>query len=58
MDGPQRIKQVTGLLADGTGLSDEELKFLVGSIVVTSVVSGALAIYVGVERFREFLRDG
>ncbi len=58
MADPQRIKQITRLIADGTGLSEAELKFYAFSTVVTGIVLGAAAAYVGVVRFREFLRDG
>ena len=57
MDDPRPIKQITRLIADGTGRSDEEIQFLVVSTVVTGLVAGAVAVYVGVERLREFLRD-
>ena len=58
MAEPQRIKQITRLIADGTGLSDAELKFYAFSTVVTGVALGAAGAYIGVVRFREYLRDG
>jgi hypothetical protein len=54
---PYRIKQVTRWIADGTGRSDEEAQFLVISTIVAGMITGAAAVYLGVERFREFLRD-
>lgn len=58
MAEPQRIKQITRLIADGTGLTEAELKFYAFTTVVTGIVVGAGAAYVGVVRIREFLRDG
>ena len=58
MDDPQWSKQIVRLIADGTGRSEEELKFFVASTVVTGVLAGAAAVYVGVVRLREFLREG
>ncbi len=59
MDDPQwSSKQIVRLIADGTGRSEEELKFLVASTAVTGVLAGAAAVYVGVVRLREFLREG
>jgi hypothetical protein len=55
---PQRIKHVTRVIADGTGLSDAELKFYAFSTVVTGIVLGAATAYVGIVRFRDYLRDG
>lgn len=46
------------MIADGTGLSDAELKFYAFSTVVTGIVLGAATAYVGVVRFRDYLRDG
>ena len=58
MAEPQRIKQITRLIADGTGLSDAETQVLRFSTVVTGVALGAAGAYIGVVRFREYLRDG
>ncbi|HWM73671.1 MAG TPA: hypothetical protein VNQ53_08025 [Nocardioides sp.] len=58
MDDPQwNSKQVIRLIADGTGRSEEEFKLLVATTVVTGVLAAVAAVYVGVVRFREFLRD-
>ena len=58
MAEPQRIKQITRLIADGTGHAEAELKFYAFTTVVTGILVGAGAAYVAVVRFREFLRDG
>lgn len=58
MDDPHQVKQIISLIADGTGRSEEEVKFLVATTVVSGLVAGGLTVYLGVERLREFLREG
>ena len=59
MDDPQRIRQITRLIADGTGHTAEEVQFLVVLAVATGILAGAAAVYVqGSVRLREFLREG
>lgn len=57
MAEPQR-KELIQLLADGTGLSEEEFKLYVATSVVSAVVAGAAITYLGIVRLREFLREG
>ena len=54
----QQRKELIQLLADGTGLSEEEFKLYVATTVVSALVAGAAVAYLGVVRLREFLREG
>ncbi len=58
MGDPQPIKQIIGLIAEGTGRSEEEIEFLVVTTVVSGLVAGIAAAYLALEQFREFLREG
>jgi hypothetical protein len=53
-----RRKELIQLLADGTGLSEEEFKFYVATAAASALVAGAAVAYLGVVRLREFLREG
>lgn len=57
MADPRR-KELIQLLADGTGLSEEEFKFYVATAAASALVAGAAVAYLGVVRLREFIREG
>ena len=58
MGDPQPIKDLIRLIAEGTGRSEEEIKVLVLTTVVSGLVAGAATAYLALEQFREFLREG